>query len=150
MAISQEALANIALALSTLAKAPVAGFPDSGPFLLAEQAQNIARAKLAEEARRKAQKKAKKKARTGALVKGLGVAAGALTGGLAFPAISALGGAALGSTIGGGVGDVAAGLATGQPMNISALDISSALGTAQKSIRRNDRLEKRRRRRSLL
>lgn len=105
---SQMDYANLVYALSTLAKAPVAQYPESGAFQLAEQAQDVARAKLAEEARKEAIKKAKKKERKGNIIKGVSTAAGAVIGG---PLVGAGGmaGAGMGATLGGAAGDVLSG-----------------------------------------
>lgn len=129
---SQSDYANIALALSTLAKAPVAAYPESGPFLLAEQAQDIARAKLAEEARRKAQKRAKKKAKRATIGRAVGTVAGTVLGG------------PIGASLGGELGSVVAG-GSFDPGNLSAQksltidDLGAALGTVQSTPRRRRR-----------
>ena len=46
---SQEDYANVILALSTLASAPVAAYPESGAMMLAKQGQDRAVGKLADE-----------------------------------------------------------------------------------------------------
>lgn len=100
---SQEDYANLVYALSTMAKAPVAAYPESGAFLLAEQAQDVARAKLADEARKKAQKKAKKKGVVNSLVQTGATAIGAGTGFLAGGPAGAVTGAQLGASFGSGI-----------------------------------------------
>lgn len=105
---SQEDYANVAFALSALASAPVAAYPNSGPALLAQQAQDRAVAKLSDEAIKKAQKKANKKGKLGKTGQLAGTVVGAA---LAAPTggMSMLGGAALGGQIGGAAGDLAGG-----------------------------------------
>lgn len=96
---SQEDYANLALALALLGQSAVAAYPESGAFMMAQQAQDVARAKLAEEARKRAEKKAAKKRKMGALGSIAGTAAGAFIPG--GSALTAGLGSALGSTLGG-------------------------------------------------
>lgn len=94
---SQEDYANLALALALLGQSAVASYPESGAFMMAQQAQDVARAKLAEEARKRAEKKAAKKQKMGAIGSTVGTVAGFALGGPAGAAI----GSSLGSTLGG-------------------------------------------------
>lgn len=105
---SQEDYANVILALSTLASAPVAAYPESGAMMLAKQGQDRAVGKLADEAMKKAQKKAKKKGKMGSIGQIAGMAAGAA---LAAPTggMSLLAGAGLGGQVGGALGNLAGG-----------------------------------------
>jgi hypothetical protein len=88
---NQEDYANLALALALLGQSAVAAYPESGAFMMATQAQDVARAKLAEEARKRAEKKAKKKQTMGSIGGMIGAAAGSPFG---------TGGAAIGSSLG--------------------------------------------------
>lgn len=94
---SQEDYANVILALSTLASAPVAAYPESGAMMLAKQGQDRAVGKLADEAMKKAQKKAKKKSKVNAIATTAGTALGFAVGG------------PVGAQIGGSLGNVATG-----------------------------------------
>lgn len=100
--------ANLLLAFTTLAKAPVARYPHSGAYMEAEKGQDVARAKLANEAMKKAQKKAEKKAKKASLVKGATTLAGAVIGGPVLK--GGLAGAGLGASLGGEVGNMATGV----------------------------------------
>lgn len=123
---SQEDYANVLLALTTLATAPVAAYPESGPMMLAKQGQDRAVGKLADEAMKKAQKKAKKKGKLGSVGQIAGTLAGAAlaapTGGMSLAA-----GAGLGGAIGGGLGGLMGGGEI-DPAALSAAFAESAAG----------------------
>ena len=106
----QADYANVLLALTTLASAPVAAYPESGAMMLAQQGQDRAVGKLADEAMKKAQKKAKKKSKVNAIASTAGT----------------IGGFALGGPVGASIGGTLGNVATGGSVDPAALAASFA------------------------
>lgn len=132
---SQMDYANLVYALSTLAKAPVAQYPESGAFQLAEQAQDVARAKLAEEARKEAIKKAKKKEKKASIIKGITTTAGTIIGG------------PTGAIIGGEVGNLASGGSVDPASVASAFEVNKE--ASEKSLGYGEATKRRYKRKSV-
>lgn len=141
MALSNKDWANIVMALTTLGKAPVAAYPESGPAILAEQGRQLAAAKVAQEELKEAEKKAKKKAKKAGWIKLGATAVGALTGGLAAPAGAALAGATAGAQLGSAGGSALGSAMIGQPLQYS--DYANALRDVDLSVWSRKRRERR-------